>query len=160
MNRHIKTAHPFQKEDDDDDAIEDDDEGDEGDDVDDDVDEGDEDEEVGDEEIDEGGDEEEDEKTIWDIYREDATDLDDESLPNVKEFLIKRYLTDVEYYDKFRRDPTHKQITATKRKFLDDAGEDENLGEYEALRLAVAKRRFLIEQASGLDNVEEKNEDE
>ena len=160
MNRHFKTAHPFQKEDDDDyDDVEDDD--DVVDDEDDVVDQGDEEEgneEEGDDE-EEGGDDEEGGKTIWDIYREDATDLDGESLSNVREFVIGRYLNDVEYYDKFRRDPTHKQITATKRKFLDDAGEDENLGEYEALRLAVAKRRFLIDQAIRLDSTDDEKEE-
>jgi hypothetical protein len=35
---------------------------------------------------------------------------------------------------------------------LDEADEDEQLDEYEALRLATAKRRFIIESVSGLES--------
>jgi hypothetical protein len=109
----------------------------------------------------EAGDDEDD-KTIWDKYKEGAAgateNVEEATLPEVRKYVIKRYINDVVYYNKFRRDSAHKQITATKRKFLDDADEDEQLGDYEALKLAVAKRQHLIDEVSGLESDDEKKE--
>ena len=49
---------------------------------------------------------------------------------------------------------------ATKRKFLDDADKNENLGDYEALRLAITKRQYLIYDATNLENEEEEEKEE
>lgn len=43
---------------------------------------------------------------------------------------------------------------------MDEADEDEQLDEYEALRLATAKRRFIIESVSGLESDNEDGEDD
>ena len=127
--------------------------------VEDSVDEGDEDEEGDD---DEEGDEEDDDddegKTIWETYSDETGEL--ESLADKRLYIIKRYIEDVEYYKQFRNDPIHKNIMATKRKFLDDADENENLGDYEALRLAITKRQYLIYDATNLENEEEEEKEE
>lgn len=128
--------------------------------VDDSVDEGgdeDEDEEGDDEEGDEDDDDEEEGKTIWETYSDETGEL--ESLADKRLYVIKRYIEDVEYYKQFRNDPIHKNIMATKRKFLDDADENENLGDYEALRLAITKRQYLIYDATNLENEEEEKEE-
>ena len=128
--------------------------------VEDSVDEGDEDEdEEDDEEGDEEGDDDDEEgKTIWETYSDETGEL--ESLTDKRTYVIKRYIEDVEYYKQFRNDPIHKNIMATKRKFLDDADENENLGDYEALRLAITKRKYLIYDATNLENEEEEEEKE
>ena len=127
--------------------------------VEDSVDEGDEDEEgEDDEEGDEEGDDDDEEgKTIWETYSDETGEL--ESLTDKRTYVIKRYIEDVEYYKQFRNDPIHKNIMATKRKFLDDADENENLGDYEALRLAITKRQYLIYDATNLENEEEEKEE-
>ena len=125
------------------------------------IDDDDDDDEVeNDEEEEESGDEEgeDGEKTIWNLYREEGAS--ESSLPELRKYVIKRYITDVEYYNKFRRDSAHKQITATKRKFLDDADDNEKLGDYEALKLAVDKRQHLINEVSGLESDDEENNEE
>merc|ERR1712141_581612 len=128
--------------------------------VDDSVDEGDEDEEGEDDEEDGDEDDDDDEegKTIWEMYSDETGEL--ESLTDKRSFVIKRYIDDVEYYKHFRNDPIHKNIMATKRKFLDDADENENLGDYEALRLAITKRQYLIYDATNLENEEEEEKEE
>ena len=147
LNRHIDTMHE-----DEDDDIESEEE------VEDSVDEGDEDEEGEDEEGDEEDDDEEEGKTIWETYSDETGEL--ESLADKRIYVIKRYIEDVEYYKQFRNDPIHKNIMATKRKFLDDADENENLGDYEALRLAITKRQYLIYDATNLENEEEEEKEE
>ena len=117
----------------------------------------DEDEEGDDEEGDENDDDEEEGKTIWETYSDETGEL--ESLADKRIYVIKRYIEDVEYYKQFRNDPIHKNIMATKRKFLDDADENENLGDYEALRLAITKRQYLIYDATNLENEEEEKEE-
>jgi hypothetical protein len=162
MNRHFRNAHPFDDNDDDDDNTAN---GDSGEDVTEDEDTDDEgvtktdtDDEGGE---DEGGEDGDDEKKIWDIYRADVqADVDVGSLAEKRQYVIQRYLNDVLYYNKFRRDATHKKITATKRKFLNDADEDEELGNNEALKLAVAKRQHLIQEMSGLDSDNEPEEED
>ena len=128
--------------------------------VEDSVDEGDEDEEgEDDEEGDEDDDDDDEEgKTIWETYSDETGEL--ESLTDKRTYVIKRYIEDVEYYKQFRNDPIHKNIMATKRKFLDDADENENLGDYEALRLAITKRQYLIYDATNLENEEEEEKEE
>ena len=128
--------------------------------VEDSVDEGDEDEEGEDDEEDdeEADDDDEEGKTIWDTYSDETGEL--ESLTDKRTYVIKRYIEDVEYYKQFRNDPIHKNIMATKRKFLDDADENENLGDYEALRLAITKRQYLIYDATNLENEEEEEKEE
>lgn len=128
--------------------------------VEDSVDEGDEDEEGEDEEDgDEDDDDDEEEgKTVWETYSDETGEL--ESLTDKRTYVIKRYIEDVEYYKQFRNDPIHKNIMATKRKFLDDADENENLGDYEALRLAITKRQYLIYDATNLENEEEEEKEE
>ena len=151
MNRHIDTMH----DDEDDDVDSGNDE-----EVEDSVDEGDEDEdddEEGDEDDDDDDDEEEG-KTIWETYSDETGEL--ESLTDKRTYVIKRYIEDVEYYKQFRNDPIHKNIMATKRKFLDDADKNENLGDYEALRLAITKRQYLIYDATNLENEEEEEKEE
>ena len=129
--------------------------------VEDSVDEGDEDEEgEDDEEGDEDDDDDDDDeegKTVWETYSDETGEL--ESLTDKRTYVIKRYIEDVEYYKQFRNDPIHKNIMATKRKFLDDADENENLGDYEALRLAITKRQYLIYDATNLENEEEEKEE-
>jgi len=128
--------------------------------VEDSVDEGDEDEdEEGDENDDDDDDDDDDEegKTIWETYSDETGEI--ESLTDKRTYVIKRYIEDVEYYKQFRNDPIHKNIMATKRKFLDDADENENLGDYEALRLAITKRQYLIYDATNLENEEEEKEE-
>ncbi len=115
--------------------------------------------------VDEEGENEENEKTIWDIYKERAANAakateEDVTLPDIRKYVIKKYITDVLYYNKFRRDSAHKQITATKRKFLDDANEDEKLGDYEALKLSVAKRQHLIDEVTGLESDDDNENNE
>ena len=143
MNRHIDTMH-----DDEDDDVDSEEE------VEDSVDEGDEDEE----DDEEGDDDDEEGKTIWDTYSDETGEL--ESLTDKRTYVIKRYIEDVEYYKQFRNDPIHKNIMATKRKFLDDADKNENLGDYEALRLAITKRQYLIYDATNLENEEEEEKEE
>jgi len=129
--------------------------------VEDSVDEGDEDEdEEGDEDEDNDDDDDDDEegKTIWETYSDETGEI--ESLTDKRTYVIKRYIEDVEYYKQFRNDPIHKNIMATKRKFLDDADENENLGDYEALRLAITKRQYLIYDATNLENEEEEEKEE
>ncbi len=155
LNRHIDTMHPLDVDDDDNDDVDDSvlDESD-----DDDVDEGGENEDEGEEEEEEGnGDDNDDGKTIWEVYSDETGEL--ESPIDKRQFVLKRYIEDVEYYNQFRRDPIHKNIMATKRKFLDDADEDENLGDYEALRLAITKRQYLINDATNLENDDEVEKD-
>ena len=152
LNRHIDTMH----DDEDDDVDSGNDE-----EVEDSVDEGDEDEEgEDDEEGDEDDDDDDDDeegKTVWETYSDETGEL--ESLTDKRTYVIKRYIEDVEYYKQFRNDPIHKNIMATKRKFLDDADENENLGDYEALRLAITKRQYLIYDATNLENEEEEKEE-
>ena len=148
LNRHIDTMH--YNEDDDVDSGNDEE-------VEDSVDEGDEDEEGEDEESDEEGDDDDEGKTVWETYSDETGEL--ESLADKRTYVIKRYIEDVEYYKQFRNDPIHKNIMATKRKFLDDADENENLGDYEALRLAITKRQYLIYDATNLENEEEEKEE-
>ena len=131
--------------------------------VEDSVDEGDEDEEgeddeEGDEDDDDDDDDDEEGKTVWETYSDETGEL--ESLTDKRTYVIKRYIEDVEYYKQFRNDPIHKNIMATKRKFLDDADENENLGDYEALRLAITKRQYLIYDATNLENEEEEEKEE
>ena len=151
LNRHIDTMH----DDEDDDVDSGNDE-----EVEDSVDEGDEEEEGEDEEGDDEGDDDDDEegKTVWETYSDETGEL--ESLTDKRTYVIKRYIEDVEYYKQFRNDPIHKNIMATKRKFLDDADENENLGDYEALRLAITKRQYLIYDATNLENEEEEEKEE
>ena len=101
---------------------------------------------------------EDDEKTIWEMYYDDIPRL--KTLPEQRKFVEGRYINDFNYYNQFRRDPIHKKIMATKRKFLDDADEDEELGDYEALKLAIAKRQHLIQEASNLESEEEAEDEE
>jgi hypothetical protein len=107
---------------------------------------------VGDDEVDNDGDNESDEDdeyiNIWRIYSDDAHDL--KSLPEQRNYVVKRYIEDINYYNKFRRDPIHKQIMATKCIVLDNANEDENCGNDEALKIAISKRQHLIYEAIGL----------
>ena len=149
MNRHIDTMH----DDEDDDVDSGNDE-----EVEDSVDEGDEDEEDDEEGDEEGDDDDEEGKTIWETYSDETGEL--ESLTDKRTYVIKRYIEDVEYYKQFRNDPIHKNIMATKRKFLDDADKNENLGDYEALRLAITKRQYLIYDATNLENEEEEEKEE
>ena len=109
-----------------------------------------------DDENDENG--EDDEKTIWEMYYEDIPSL--KTLPEQRKYVEGRYINDFNYYNQFRRDPIHKRIMATKRKFLEDADEDEELGDYEALKLAIAKRQHLIREASNLESEEEEEAEE
>ena len=101
--------------------------------------------------------EEEYENSIWDIYK---SRVDNVSLPEARRYITKSYINDVNYFDQFRRDQIHKNIMATKRKFLDDADEDENLGDNEALRLALAKRQHLINEVTGLESGDDDNDDD
>ena len=127
--------------------------------VEDSVDEGDEEEDDDEDDGDEEGDDDDEEgKTIWETYSDETGEL--ESLTDKRTYIIKRYIEDVEYYKQFRNDPIHKNIMATKRKFLDDADENENLGDYEALRLAITKRQYLIYDATNLENEEEEEKEE
>ena len=101
-------------------------------------------------------DDEDQQDTIWVRFRKD---VGKGSVDDIRNQVVRKYIDAVEYSNELRRDTVHKQITATKRKFLDDADEDEQLDEYEALRLAVSKRKYLIEQASGLESDAEETED-
>ena len=150
LNRHIDNIHADDMDDNDDSIL--DEGGDSVDEIsdDDNVDEG----EEEDNDDDDDDDNDEEEKSIWETYSDETGEL--ESLADKRTFVIKRYMDDVEYYKQFRSDPIHKNIMATKRKFLDDADENENLGDYEALRLAITKRQYLIYDATNLENEEEK----
>ncbi|MDP7196632.1 MAG: C2H2-type zinc finger protein [SAR202 cluster bacterium] len=96
------------------------------------------------------GDDDDNGKTIWEVYSNETGEL--ESPIDKRKFVLKRYIKDIEYYNQFRRDPIHKNIMATKRKFLNDADENENLSDYEALRLAITKRQYLINNVTNLEN--------
>ena len=147
LNRHIDNIHADDMDDNDDSIL--DEGGDSVDEIsdDDNVDEG-------EEEDNDDDDNDEEEKSIWETYSDETGEL--ESLADKRTFVIKRYMDDVEYYKQFRSDPIHKNIMATKRKFLDDADENENLGDYEALRLAITKRQYLIYDATNREKEEEK----
>ena len=145
MNRHYDSAHPnndIDKEEEDEEEEEEEEEEEDEEEV-----------EAKDKEVET----EEDNNSIWVGFRSNAGKG---SLDTVRGQVVRSYIDAVEYCNKLRHDTTHKQITATKRKFLDDADEDEQLDEYEALRLAVAKRRYLIQQASGLESDDEVDEQE
>ena len=114
--------------------------------------------ENGDDDSDSVKDGSEPEETIWDEFRKEAGE--EGSLEEIRKIVVKKYIDAVEYSNKLRRDKVHKQITATKRKILDEADEDEQLDEYEALRLATAKRRFIIESISRLESVNDDGDDD
>ena len=118
-------------------------------------------EESGEEENDENEEEEiddDDGNTIWEDYAKAAANQTD--LNAKRKYVIKRYIDDIDYYNRFNRDPINERIMATKRKFLEEADKDEELSHYEALRLAIARRQEIIHEATNLLSDEEEEEEE
>ena len=144
MNRHVESAHQESE-----DEIEES----EGEQI-----EESENEESENEENEESGEDEYDGNTIWEDYAEDAANLSD--LNAKRKYVIKRYVNDVYYTKRFSSDPINQRIIATKRKFLEDADEDEELTHDEALKLAIAKRQEIIHEAANLLSDEEESGDD
>ena len=64
--------------------------------------------------------------------------------PVIRKYVYKTYYDVVNQMNQLKQDPIHKQILATKRKLVkeDDYGEDE------AFKVAIKKRKFLIQKAA------------
>ena len=64
--------------------------------------------------------------------------------PVMRKYVYKTYYDVVNQMNQLKKDPIHKQILATKRKLVkeDDYGEDE------AFKVAIKKRKFLIQEAA------------
>ena len=66
-------------------------------------------------------------------------------LPSLRRNITRFYLSKIELSRKLRRDDVHKQIMATKRKLENNDDFDEK----EAMRYAVKKRKYLIQDVTG-----------
>ena len=66
-------------------------------------------------------------------------------LSSLRRNITRFYLSKIELSKKLRRDNVHKQIMATKIKLEDDDDFDEN----EAIRYAIKKRKYLIQDVTG-----------
>ena len=66
-------------------------------------------------------------------------------LPALRQSITSNYVKQLLLCSNMKKDPGHKKIMATKRKLV----EEENYGEDEALRYALKKRKYLIQEKTG-----------
>ena len=69
-------------------------------------------------------------------------------LPSLRRNIRKLYMAKIDLNEKLRRDGVHKQIMTTKRRLEDN----ENFSADEAMRYAIKKRKYLIQDVTGTLN--------
>ena len=107
-------------------------------------------EEVEKEEEEEGGEEGEGGEDVWDAFRarileRRGLDVTKKNLPILKNDLSNEYKNEVFELERLRRDPIHKKIMTTKRKFEEDDEYDSD----EALEAAIESTKYLMYRECG-----------